>query len=107
VTISQLSAVKTMIIQQVTFLAKDFDNTEYQFSGTLFPNGAVMVSYAHTNDGWFESLESVDACGNASVINWELGKKSRMSRASVRESLKGAVREFGSDRGTKKGFKLL
>jgi len=36
VTISQLSAVKTMIIQQVTFLAKDFDNTEYQFSGTLF-----------------------------------------------------------------------
>ena len=96
-----------MIIQQVTFLAKDFDDTEYQFSGTLFPNGAVMVSYAHTNDGWFESLESVDACGNASIINWELGKKSRMSRASVRESLKGAVREFGSDRGTKKGFKLL
>ena len=96
-----------MITQQVTFIAQETDGTEYQFDGTLFPNGAVMVSYAHTNDGWFDSLESVDACGNASVIGWELGEKSQMSRAAVRESLKGAVREFGSDLGTKKGFKLL
>lgn len=96
-----------MLTQQVTFFAKDFDDTEYRFNGTLFPNGAVMVSYAHTNDGWFDSLENVDACGSASVIDWELGKKSRMSRTAVRESLKGAVREFGLDLGTKKGFKLL
>lgn len=96
-----------MITQQVTFIAQETDGTEYKFSGTLFPNGAVMVSYNHTNDGWFESLEDVDACGNASVIDWELGEKFQMSRAAVRESLKGAVREFGSDLGTKKGFKLL
>lgn len=96
-----------MITQQVTFIAQETDGTEYQFSGTLFPNGAVMVSYDHTNDGWFDSLENVDPCGNAIVIGWELGEKSRMSRAVVRESLKGAVQEFGSDKGTKKGFKLL
>ena len=91
-----------MLTQQVTFIAQETDGTEYQFSGTLFPNGAVMVSYNYTNDGWFESLEGVDACGNASVIDWELGEKSRMSRDAVRESLKGAVQEFGSDKGTKK-----
>ena len=97
-----------MQVQEVIFKAQELSNgSEYEFKGVLMPNGSVLVSYETTNDGWFTSLDEVNACGDAMVTGWEIGEKYRMSRANVRESLKGAISEFGADAGTRKGYKLL
>jgi len=72
------------------------DDREYTFKGYLLPTGEVLCPEQQTNDSFYESLDAVQAHGNAFVQNYEkTGKTVNFTDEELAESILGSAREFG------------
>mgnify|MGYP001609082322 CR=1 FL=1 len=79
----------------VEFTAVEESGREYNFTGYLLATGEVCVPYETTHDGWFASIEDVDASGTAQITGRVV--TTRHTRIAAITSVRGSAKEFGAE----------
>lgn len=72
------------------------DDREYTFKGYLLPTGEVLCPEQQTHDSFYESLDAVQAHGNAFVQSYEkTGTTVNFTEDELRKAITGSASEFG------------
>ena len=79
----------------VEFTAVEESGREYNFTGYLLATGEVCVPYETTHDGWFASINDVDACGTDQITGHVITTRHATIHAIA--SVRGSAQEFGAE----------
>ena len=84
-----------MFAKVIEFTAIEESGREYTFKAYELTTGEVCVPYETTSDGWFSSVEEVDACGTDQIVAY--ARLEQQTNLAAITSVRQSAKEFGTD----------